>query len=605
MPWLHRDVENELRDVIHRRRQSGHPLWMYVRGRRQSGKTQTIKRTLEHLLGPAGAAWRYSFITTGEQFAWLQPVIAPDVATDVRSAINELANVITAGVIVVLDEAQNAQLIVQQLLQHMIDTIKGSCLRGAVIIGGLILMGSRSAEMDELLRAGSAPLYARMLEHRTILPFLPYEMAELFARHGITSAKQKVFISLLSGGYPLIRQKLHRDGVLTDDAPLFDMMHALVRSDVGLVDFTLSDEFNATWRKVGAEAIRWKDDPLAQSLATKLKTSDPLSLFQILQDLEQKYGVIGSVTPLIPELRPQKFQRYRIADPRWLWYNHVFGDRRAVATGGDVHDVGVAAVTDAQLVQFRDLCGQYMETLIRDCVRYRVKRGLPGIVAWNWSDASCERELAWADVMPSLCSDPVVLSGTLLGVDAEVDGIFMHIAEARVTVVSSKLSASRLSEELRHAADSTWGCCTGWQWDKIVRKMQEVAAAPRDTDVRDLDLVNFVCDAASHDRVSLLFVTTDLRTETDQARALWKRIPVGRRKQCFFADFNDLCDFPPSIAGVVGSRGLDHVGRIDKVQPPDEPTALHEAPRDDRFIVPVILVCVILLVAHAVCVTRR
>lgn len=321
-PWLTRDVEGEMRGIIARNRAARTATMLFVRGRRRVGKSTTTKRVLQSCQVTVPRC----YVSLGaDNLASLKAIDGPasleaggtrllesyatlGAATTVRDAINVYKSMAVAGAIIVIGEMQHASMLLQQLLQGLVDFLERIALDGGgAVIGGLIVLGSRTAVMDRMILAGGSPLYARFTEHLTILPFLPNEMAVVFRRCGITSDRQRVYIELLTGCYPALLQKLATEGLLTNDAPLKGMMLALVKFSQGAVDLMQSDEFEPSWKKAAEYAITHVGsvDSLAQQLQAQLGGVSQAVVYAMLDAMVTKYGILRRAHPLLPDMEPK------------------------------------------------------------------------------------------------------------------------------------------------------------------------------------------------------------------------------------------------------------------------------------------------------------
>jgi hypothetical protein len=574
--WFPRDVERDIESVIERNRTAGVPTWLYIRGRRQVGKTATVRRIGARL---AKAGVRFAYVCMRDDNLEQLSIDLGSKFPTLAAATRDLERRIMDGEFVAIDEIQESTRSFQQLLQRCVDNVKQTVLEGEAVRGGLIVLGSKPAEADAVLVGAGAPLWQRFESPRTILPFLSYETAALFAHFGVTDARRKVDILLLTGGYPGVLKKLADDCVLRNTAALPEMMYALVKSGEEHINFLRSDEFPAEWAMVAEQAVARKVSPgdVVRALSKGDGLGQEAEIRHKLALLETRYGVIRLVQPIIPvpDLvagpKPLR-EHYERHDPRWLWFANVM--QKHQPAGGE-HDVRIS-VTDAHVSSFSELAGAFMERLVRQAIadRQRFDAALPLWRPGAGGGPEAAARQRWGDVHKPE-STAIVLEGKFVNTTAEIDAICVYMAERHVVFVSCKLDAAALRDELRPmggagaapvgttvggAGAAPLGAVGGAGSGGAARQATRLATHVRllqEAAKRALDPAFAACLPAgmreivkvleAPDVTSLAYVACGL---TDEVAADLVRGGAtagdGSATTSWFADFNEMWEFPAS-----------------------------------------------------------
>lgn len=536
--WLTRDCESALAQKIILNRQGGVPTLLFVRGRRQVGKTSTIQtvcrlafpRHFHYVLmrGPDLAANESALSSL---FPTTRRTHAP---ADVFECGRQIDALIRSGMIVVIDEIQRATAAVQQTLQGVVDAVRLSAMHGERIQGGLVVLGSKTRECDDLAHGYGSPLWHR-LESFTILPFLPAEMAEVFRRYSITSGSQQLRIAYLTGGYPEFVQRLAASGALRDDTTAADMVKQLVRHD-GLLRGVFADELGHNLARVASlVASKAMTDSECHDRVMKSFKVDTTSAFRLLDRLEQ-YGVVRLERPMLFEQLIQQHQislarssdgtgagtaacsvvrsppltsTYVIWDTRLSWYEALRASS-APTMAGIAQDVFLS-VSDVQVAVLRKPMGLFLERALRETVVDRVRYKQPPFPAWRplfalplgentaasaicaepsllGASAAPGRQLL-ADVLGS-CGPPVILDGKQHSADGDLDILALFPRDGLIVVCSCKLLPDRLADELVSARADGFPTKTERYTSHlqsrvrvILRDLQRTASARIDADV--------------------------------------------------------------------------------------------------------------------------
>lgn len=232
-------------------------------------------------------------------------------AATLIEAVASLQELILGGALVVLDEVQESSLALQQLLQRLVNEVNSGILHhSALVCGRLIVLGSRTAAVESMMASGASPLFARFPHHVTILPFQPGELASLFRTRNVTSGRTRVYIELVTGGYPALLRHLVEQGLLVNDANLEQMLREVVRASAGSLDFSQSVEFPPLWRTVAAFALSHVGslDVLAPTASEKFNIT-VVDVLVIMDALVNKYSILRKAVPLLPLMKSKVCRR--------------------------------------------------------------------------------------------------------------------------------------------------------------------------------------------------------------------------------------------------------------------------------------------------------
>lgn len=570
--WFPRDVECDIESLLKRNREHGEPTWLYVRGRRHVGKRTTVRRIGDSLERDA-IPFNYVLLIVDDELERLCRDLGKAFPS-LRDAADDIERRIRAGEFVAIDEIQEASRSFQQLLQRCIDNIKTSVLvHGVRVTGGLIALGSKPAQADDVLVGAGAPLWQRFESPHTILPFLPYETQALFEHFGVVDSRKKVDILLLTGRYPGALKMLAQADALSNTAALPEMMFALVKSGTEHFNVLKSSEFPDDWVQVAKEAVERKQSPsdVVRNIIGTKDDREP-EVLHMLTLLEERYGVIRLVRPILPEPETEPGskplqQHYERYDPRWLWVAEVMERHNAARGEQDM----LFRITEAHVSRFNTLAGPFMKRMVRQAIaeRQRFESPLP---FWrprsSFSEDTATREY-WSEKHKP-ASTPIVLEGGFVDTTAEIDVICVFIPERHVVFMSCKLGAEGLREELRPMGDTAGdtggaasaagqGVCEpgATRLAKNVLTLQDAAKRALDPAFADelpvgtRDIVAVLQRPAT---ISLVYVSCGL---TDAVAADLVRNGMaandseGTNTASWFADFNDIWAFPARYASAM------------------------------------------------------
>ena len=442
--WVERGLERDIVEMLQQRRRQRVPTWLFVRGRRQAGKTQLIQKALATLPNKVFVKLNKGTVLANFAEALHHPV---STATDLADAL--MRRIRDKEMIVVIDEIQHANAAEQGILQGVVDSVKGAVLHGGYrTAGGMILLGSHTQRADDINMGFGAPLWDRMTQHRTVLPFQPEEMAIVFHRHHIISSRTRLYISSLTGGYPAQLVLLAEAGALRDDVTLAELLKALAKHEKALAS-VFEDELGLTLSSVARIVVQHSDLSKGIAVAKKaLQTGTPgqgcsdAAIESYIRRLEG-YGVVRRLLPMFPILSRAPRDEVIIWDPRWAWYDTMRG-RRAVPTVDGVQDVLLTVNKDQERNVHRSM-GDALERRVAELIRARSRLAhCPVIPAWTLDQSGNTVPLTL-----STKSTPHVLDGKQVGYAGELDGMVVFLAERIVVYFGCKVSCDALFEELK------------------------------------------------------------------------------------------------------------------------------------------------------------
>lgn len=450
LAWIERGLERDLFETISVLRRLQRPTWLFVRGRRQVGKTQLVRKVTLPLSDVVAVLLRAG--TVREDFAAALCERIPSHAA-LSAALKQR---ILKGAIIVVDEVQHADSAEQGVLQGVVDAVKGEVLHGRACGGGMILLGSHTQRVDDMNMGHGAPLWDRMTLHRTVLPFQPEEMAVVFARHTISSSRTRLYVSSLTGGYPAQLALLAQEGALHNEAELKALVKALAKHEHALssvFEGELGVELSSVARKVVSKP-RANDglEAAKASLEGRARGFCDADLASIVERL-QRYGIVRLLRPMFDLASRSNTSReqFVISDPRWAWYN-AMRSSRAVQASDCVQDV-LLAISASQVADIRAHMGIALEHRVAELIRARARLAMRPIIP-SWTPLLDASESV-AGLALDTCSDPLVLEGKQVGFEGELDGVVVFLAERIVVYLGCKLSSDALfTKELKPMASA-------------------------------------------------------------------------------------------------------------------------------------------------------
>jgi hypothetical protein len=277
--WMSRDVEDDIATIIDSTRARHRPLWLHLRGRRRVGKSGTIVRILSAKGYYLPELFAKLPVSHEEELAVLKMLYQCSGAADVRGAVDILERHVRSGWYLVFHGIQHASLFFQSALQAMIGRIERDYgvasvgVRGEV--GGIIIMGSNSVEVDKVLNGTGAPLFGRFLDSFRILPLLPHEMSAVYDKFGITSAHTKLVLWLFTGCYPALLKRMCEIGELKNTPNILNIYRNLTKEDVApLMDFEESKDFSSAWRATAMGALGTAREQILKDLEGTVSDAD-------------------------------------------------------------------------------------------------------------------------------------------------------------------------------------------------------------------------------------------------------------------------------------------------------------------------------------------
>lgn len=543
--WFSRDLERDINETVTHAQQVGRAVWLYVRGRRQTGKTQTVIRLLEKL-----QKHRYIKLVVGLELQNLTYGLGLDATCypDLLKVTQAMTDMILDGVVIAIDEIQNASLTLQQLLQGVIDTVKGKVFQDRRVEGGLILLGSKPPSTDELVEGAGKPLWHRMTHHRTVTEFLPYEMERVFSHFNIRSGKSKVMIMVLTGSFPQLLERLAVENVMNDaiHEKVGTAIKAILKGTTELVDF-LESEFGEPWTTIARIAICGKSPGDVLSDIEKKLPGEALSIATKLRLLDMRYGVIRLERPIIDGLKARGKPSccYTVWDMRWYWYKALFDSTAitSVITRGVTLDV-----SQPNIDRFHQVAGKLMERLVADAAQLRPRYAsetLPG-----WRLAADKSLIHFSKERP--LSAPCFLRGRCIGFDGELDGVCLFVAEQIVVYLSCKLSSKSLHDEFS-GLDSN--AAFQFRTHSHVQELKSTLnGQPQSASMRSESedcISSVICNPKEE---HYLFVASDLTR--DNMPFVPSTITQDLRERIWFASFNDILSFPSYNTPAIDSQPL-------------------------------------------------
>lgn len=558
LAWVERGLEGDVRAEVARARALRQPTWLFVRGRRQVGKTQLVRRVLRGLPNVV-----FVLLHSGTVLADFADALGERLTSHAALAAALKRRILAKEAVVVIDEIQHASAAEQGVLQGVVDDVKGEVLHGRRACGGgMILLGSHTQRADDINMGHGAPLWDRMTQHRTVLPFQPEELAVVFARHGIVSSRARLLVASLTGGYPAQLVLLAQEGALREGAEVRDIAKALAKHERAL-----SSVFEG---ELGADL-----SSVAQKVVSKTKAADGLEAAQaalagrqrgvcaadVASYVErlQRYGVIRLLRPMfdLPSRDAPSREQFVISDPRWAWYNAMRNARAVQATDG-AQDV-LLSISATQVNDIQAHLGWALESRVGELICARARLALrPIIPAWAVDAVGG----APAPLVLDTCSAPLVLEGKQLGFEGDLDGVVIFLAERIVVYVGCKVSSAALfSKELKRLPSSPSASMQALGDGAVSRTQRHAASllaalsrrSPRCPDGADARTsADEVCDVLLHAaQTHFVFVTADDELREKAPRFL-EQLAAPARLNVSFATFADFYEGLPAGAHAQG-----------------------------------------------------
>lgn len=490
--WLVRECENKLRKKIIAYRRNNYPIFFYVRGRRQVGKTATVRRLCGQLLPSAHIFLNLMQAPIGscEPFRALFPDRRLATVGQIAARIQKL--IVHEAVVVVIDEFQRCSQEMYGHLKTIVDEIKLHSKAIKCPYGGLIVLGSKTRLMDEINGGLGSAMWHR-LEQITLQPFSVLETALVLQHLNITSGYMQLAVSFLTGGYPEFLRcvALYLTSNATDESASSTILNApwallpAFSSHHGALNDYFKDELGPDMACLGE--IVCGTDPLSplsdadviSQAAKALKTNNSLAEFA-LNRLQRDYGVITLEVPMVFEQvclaaggSPPKSPPcvYTLNDTRITWYNALHHKRKV-----SLNPVYSMDVTEADFkTRIHPHLGCYLERCVREIAAYRSRERKVAFPAWRPQGLGTERALL-ADVLG--LEAPIILHGRQFPVPrgsssqqyGDLDIIALYPDKKVILVASCKLDSSRLEEELHRDAAN---CDYPTQVESYTRDLRE------------------------------------------------------------------------------------------------------------------------------------